>query len=118
MAGTKEDVEKVKRNIVSIYEKKKFLVIALCSYYAGMALQDFRTWQSNDEFWTNQTNTAWADVFTKVIDEPNETGFFIAHAVEYGVYLELANDRKHEALRPVLRELLEPFLKDLKRIWQ
>jgi hypothetical protein len=50
--------------------------------------------------------------------ESKVTGFFIAHAVEYGPQLELANDGKHAALRPILNAVYSDFMKDLDYIWQ
>ena len=91
---------------------------ALCEYYAALALQTFRQRQSGNEYWNNKTSTAYSRVYAEGFIEGDVIGWFIAHAVEYGVYLELANDRKHEALRPIVMELEPAFMRDLKRIWE
>jgi hypothetical protein len=78
----------------------------------------FRRYQTYNTFWNNQTETAYNSVFAENYTVGTEVGWFIAHAVEYGVYLELANDRKHEALRPIIQELWPAFEKDLKTIWE
>jgi len=44
-------------------------------------------------------------------------GFFLAHTQQYGVYLELANNRQNEAIRPVINEMLPLFQKDLKKLY-
>jgi hypothetical protein len=111
------DVEAVKANIASFFEKKKTATIALCSYYAALALQTFRERQIGDEFWNNQTNTAYNTVFAESFSDGESVGWFIAHAIEYGVYLEIANDRRHESLRPIVEELFPQFELDLKEIW-
>lgn len=111
-------LNEVKRNIRSIEERRVVATIALCEYYAGLAQQTFRERQIANGFWTNRTNTAYNEVFADNFRDGNDVGFFIAHAVEYGVYLELANDRKHEALRPIIIELLPKFESDLRRIWE
>lgn len=113
-----EDVEKVKKNIRAIYKRRIEATVALSEYYAGVALQEFRKEQSGNAFWTNRTRTAVNTVFSGKIEETNFTGFFLAHAVEYGVYLEMANDRKYEALRPVVSSLVQKYKKDLRRIWE
>jgi hypothetical protein len=57
--------------------------------------------------------TGWADLTADArkgirgvafLDE-EKMGVKLAHTVEYGVYLELANDGKHAILRPVLNQL-------------
>lgn len=112
-----EGVEKVKAFIADEIKRRKIASIALCRYYAARALENFRVIQNVDGFWTNRTESALAEVFSGAINEDGEIGFFLAHAVDYGVYLELANDRKHEALRPIIMDLYPEFEKDLKEIW-
>jgi hypothetical protein len=51
-----------------------------------------------------------------VIDEKDTVGWFLAHATDYGVYLELANDRKHAALLPTTLRYYSRFMRDLKSI--
>lgn len=111
-------LNEVKRNIRSIEDRRIIATIALCEYYAGLAQQTFRERQIANAFWNNRTGTAYNEVFADSFEDGNDIGFFIAHAVEYGVYLELANDRKHESLRPTLLELLPRFELDLRRIWE
>jgi hypothetical protein len=36
----------------------------------------------------------------------------MAHGVQYGVYLELANNRKHQAIRPMIMSRLSAFTGD------
>lgn len=113
-----DGIELVKKNIENIYEEKIAATIALCEWYAAKALQTFRRFQSFNEFWTNRTNSAYNRVFAENYYIKDEVGWFIAHAVEYGVYLEISNDRKHEALRPIVETLWPDFERDLKRIWE
>lgn len=114
---TAKDIPQLKKNIKKMFEEKEFATYALCQAYAAKALQNFRRFQVFNTFWNNQTNTAYNAVFSDAFDVDGEIGWFIAHAVEYGVYLELSNDRKHEALRPIVEDLKPDFLKALRRIW-
>lgn len=110
--------EEVKNNILSAFERKRIASIALCKYYSALALETFRRYQRNNEYWDNRTNTAYNTVFSESIDKQNEIGFLLAHNVEYGVYLELANDRKHEAIWPIIRDLDKEFESDLRELWK
>jgi hypothetical protein len=111
------DVDGVKRNIQEIYNRRRAAVYALCLSYAARALNKFRQDQQGERFWKNQTGQAMARVFSNATMEDNVVSWFMAHGVQYGVYLELANDRKHEALRPIIQEFIEPFMKDLKELY-
>jgi hypothetical protein len=113
--------ETVGQNIEAIFARKRAAVVMLCLNYAGLILAEFRQRQGNGqgpgEFWDNQTTAAARTVFSDAFVEDDELGFFIAHMVEYGVYLELANDRAHEALRPLIEKFYPPFRKDLEEIY-
>ena len=100
-----------------IFERRIAATKALCEYYSALSIQTFRQRQSANAFWNNQTSTAYSRVFSEAFYERDAIGWFIAHAVEYGVYLELANDRAHEALKPIVIELEPAFMRDLKGIW-
>jgi len=114
---TQKDVEMVTKNIAGIVERKKAAAFALAQSLAVQMLNEFRERQSGGEFWTNQTEQAFQRVFTNTGMDAESIFFFIAHGVEYGVYLELANDRKHEALRPLALKYAAKFTKGLKEIF-
>ncbi len=54
-------------------------------------------------------------MFTKAFIDGDEIGFLLAHGVDYGVYLELANDRAYEVIRPVITELAPDFTRTRRR---
>lgn len=107
----------ISNNIASIFDRRKIAFIALCNRYAERALQTFNAGQKNEFYWNNQTFQAKDSVFSGIIDESNFIGFFLAHGKDYGVYLELANDRKNEALRPVINLLWPHFIKEVKELY-
>jgi len=123
----------VSRNLGIIFAKKRAAAFALCLYYSGLILAEFReqqvvgpgggSWidryngQGVGRYWNNQTETAAKTVFADAYSDGDEIGFFIAHLVEYGVYLELANNRQHEALKPLIEKYYPLFVKDLQAIY-
>lgn len=109
-------IAKVNANIDAIIERKKKALIALSIFYAAKALQKFRVEQRSGEFWNNQTYIAMNTVFSGTINTTYEVGFFLSHLVVYGVYLELANNRQNEALRPTVESLREEFLERVVKI--
>lgn len=114
---------RVVKNIIGIYERRAAAVFALSKEYAAIAWRYFRQVQDTGInnpglFWHNRLNDAARRVFAEAFIDSNEIGWFIAHGVDYGVYLELANDRKHEALRPIVQRFAGLFFKAVERIYQ
>lgn len=107
----------VGNNIGIIFELRKAKIRALCESYAGKAIALFRDAQGNQqEYWDNQTYQAYALMFSRAFQQGNDIGWFLSHGVDYGIYLELANDRQREAIRPIIKALLPQFKKDLQSV--
>lgn len=104
-----------------VFRRRKAAAFALCLYYAAQALQMFQKkqliGQLNGTYWINRTEIAARTVFSDAYEEPEAVGWFLAHMQEYGIYLELANDRQNEAIRPIIEELYPKFKKDLRKIY-
>ena len=105
-----------------IYQKKRAALYSLCLAFAGAALSEFRSRQPGGsgvtgEFWTNQTSVAADSVFSDAFVDKDDVGWFLAHGVEYGVYLELANDRQHEALRPIVEAMFPKFMDAVRSVY-
>lgn len=123
----------ISRNLGAIYARKRAAVLALCLEYAALILKEFRVQQlvgpgggswidryngrGAGRYWNNQTESAARLVFSDAFIDDDDLGFFIAHMVEYGVYLEIANDRRHEALRPLIEKFYPLFLRDVRAIY-
>ena len=56
-------------------------------------------------------------MFARAFKDQEEIGWFLSHGQDYGVYLELANDRKSEAIRPIIIELLPKFLREINKLY-
>ncbi len=111
------DVTAVKLNIGAIFERRRAALYALCLAYAARALSIFRTEQAENTFWQNRTGQAYVRVFATGYMDEEACGWFMAHGVQYGTYLELANDRQHEALRPIIESLVPDFQRDLRDLF-
>ncbi len=112
------DVGRVSRRIRSIYERRRLAVYALSLSYAARALNYFRQNQDDNAYWTNRTHPGAMDrVFADAQIEGDIVSWFIAHGVDYGIYLELANNRQNEALRPTIVHFFDDFKKDLESLY-
>lgn len=117
LKGTKKSVKKVNENILKRYVKKEAIAYALAQSFAIKCINYFRENQSKDKYWINRTQQAFQRVFAGAYLESVAIVFFMAHAVPYGPYLELANDRKHEALRPIIKMFARKFVHELRKIY-
>lgn len=115
--SSQEDALRVGNRIKEIYLRRKLAAVyALAQAFEAKALDDFFKRQLNDEFWDNQTGQALSRVFGFAFRRRDAIGFRIAHGVEYGVYLERANDRKHEAIRPIVFEWGKQFIEAAREL--
>lgn len=116
--SVQDDVKKVVKNINNIYKRREAAVFAISLNYSAIALNYFRQVQSADGFWTNRTRQALDRMFSNAFIESNSVGWFMAHGIDYGVYLELANDRKNEAIRPTIQRFAGRFLNAVKGLYK
>ncbi len=110
------DTKPFERNFSNIINRKEAALYALSLKYAAEALNYFRQQQETGAFWENQTNQAMDGMIAEGIKESDVVGFFMAHTVEYGPYLELANNGQNEAIKPVLEHISRPFFEDVRKL--
>lgn len=112
-----EGTEHVKKRISEIYLRKRAAGYALGLQYAAYAIVWFRTQQAANRFWKNQSYQAMDRMFTAGLKGDGYFGWRMAHGVEYGPYLELANDGANAAIRPTMQKYIGRFLRDSRRIY-
>ena len=111
------DVQKVKKNISEIYIRRKAALFALSGSNALDALLRFKRAQAQNTFWNNESSDALNRMFTKPFTRGDIVGFRMAHGVFYGVFLEKANDGRHEAIRPIMGIQAKIFFKQVKELY-
>ena len=114
---TAKDVKTVSTKIIKIYAQREAAAFALAQSFAIKAHNIFKTNQSAGKYWSNKTFNAFDRVFANAFHDSTGVGFFLAHGIEYGIYLELANDRKHKALKPIMSGLAISFIRRLKNMY-
>ena len=67
--------------------------------------------------WFNRSFRAARTVFADAGIKDSEVYFNMYHTMSYGVYLELANNRKHAVIEPIVRSLAPDFIERLKKIY-
>jgi hypothetical protein len=114
---THDDVAKLKESIKGIEFKLRMKLGDLCKYYAGKALKNFQDKQVHNAFWQNQTGNLFGNADSGEWITKEFSGFYLYLKEHYGVYVELANDRKHEAIRPTVMALYSDFMRDVEKIY-
>lgn len=112
----------VKRNVKNIYERRRAAIYAICLKWAAVMLAYFQQQQKltpgqGGIYWFNRTAYAAATLQFIAFTEENVIGVRGFHTAFYGVYLELANNRKHEALRPIIQRYAGRVLRDVKALY-
>jgi hypothetical protein len=116
------DASGVVRNIGSIFEMRRAAIYALALQFAATAINYFRSVQpskpnSPGKFWHNKTAQAAARFFTGADYTSDAVRWFVAHGVPHGIYLELTNDRRHEAIRPLIQRYVGRYLDKVKGLY-
>ena len=116
------DPKPVVDNIKDIFKRRNAALYALCLRWAAVALNKFRKEQpatpgAPGRFWTNQTGQAAARMMTEAIKYDDGASIIMYHAVDYGIYLELANDRRYAAIMKIMIEILQPFKNEVDKLY-
>lgn len=114
--------EQVNANIANIYLRRRAALYALSLLYAGLAITYFRQQQPSGPgiqgaYWKNETSVAADSMFTEPFIDKDEIGWFMAHAVEYGPPLELANNGRNQAIRPIIQGIAGRFFERAKELF-
>lgn len=117
-----EGLQSVKKNIVELYKRRKAAVYAICLKWGAVMLEYFHRQQPPSPgekglFWTSRTAYAAATFFYYVLQSNDYVALRVAHLAQYGIYLELANDRKHEAIRPLIKRYAGRCLKEIQELY-
>jgi hypothetical protein len=116
-----DDARRVSIGIADRVQKSKLAILALAESHRGAMQDEFLNNQPAQQgavgkYWTNRTSDARNRVFSEVINKADAVGFFMAHGIDYGVYLELANDRQNEALRPLIEKYGRAFIERVRKL--
>jgi len=116
-----ENIPRVQARIREIYGEKAVAAQALCRQYATEAAKTVRAKQGLKQgegyYWTNLTSLAIRGIKGFVDGDTNWVGWGLLHTMEYGRWLELANNRERAALEPTVRALFPRFMDDIRKIY-
>lgn len=93
------DVSNVAEGLGTLQER---LYVAL-GVYADTASKNFERYAKENRPWTDRTSRARQGLTGYVEKTPTGYRIVIAHTVDYGLWLELAKEKKYAILEPTVR---------------
>lgn len=109
--------DEVIKNLKDWGDRKRAAVVALAQDWAGTAEGRAKERAS----WTDRTANARGGLFGEVSVsgyKRDEILIKLAHSMEYGVFLELANDGKYAILKPTLDDAVPEIYAAYERLWK
>lgn len=119
MAGGFEfkfDAKKLEDIVDKAFEGK---VTAAMRVYAESAAVMLESYMKENRPWTDRTGAAKARLSAAVQDVPDGLRIALSHGVDYGIWLELANEKRFAIIQPTIKlkgnEVMEGFDKLLDK---
>lgn len=92
------DIKKLEKGLDSFQDKAN----AAMRMYAESAAVMLETYMKSHRMWTDRTGMAKARLSAKVQEVPEGFRIALAHGVSYGIWLELANEKKYAIIQPTI----------------
>lgn len=109
-AGFEFDDKHLRRNIESFRTDLRRNIGAVVDYNAAYSQSHLRT----EARWTDRTGAARSGLFAVSSHYGNTYEIFMAYSVVYGIWLEVANNRKYAVITPAMRIIGDKLMNDLQ----
>jgi len=94
--------------------RRRAAVVALAQDWA----QELEKRAKENAPWKDRTGNARQGLFGSTMVSPRSVRIALGHSVEYGVFLELANDGKYAILKPTIDAAVPEIFKAYERMWR
>lgn len=88
--------------------------------YAETAAADLESYMKRNRLWTDRTGSAKARLRAVVQEVAEGVRIALAHGVDYGIWLELGNEKRYAIIQPTINsksdEIMQGFAKLLERL--
>lgn len=109
-----EGADEVKKNLRTWADRQRAAVIMLAKNWAGQLEGRAKT----NALWTDRTGNARNGLFGSAEVKGNEVFIRLGHSIEYGIFLELANDGRFAVLKPTIDQAAPKIYDSYKRLWE
>lgn len=104
------DDKQLSHNIKTFGKDLRRNISAVVDYNAAFA----QAWLRSRAKWTDRTGAARSGLFAISIEDRNNFEIFMAYSVNYGIWLEVANNRKYAIITPAIRVIGDKLIKDMQ----
>lgn len=106
--------DEVIRNLEEWALRKKAQIVYAAKEWAG----ELEARAKKNAPWHDQSGNARGGLKGKTVIGHDEVIIALAHSVEYGVFLELANDGKYAILKPTLDAAIPEIYATYEKLWK
>jgi len=106
--------DEVRRNLKDWGGRQRAAAIALAKDWSGQLEGRAKTGAS----WTDRTGNARSGLFGSVEVRGDHVFIRVGHSMEYGVFLELANDGRFAILKSTINKAVPEIQESYRRLWQ
>lgn len=103
-------------SLVPQIEKLDPKMKAALTMYARTKANEYEAYMKANRKWTDRTNEAKNQLNAKVISSKNEITIVLSHGVDYGIWLELANEENYSIIKPTINSVGPTYFKGLTNI--
>lgn len=104
------DDARLRRNVRAIPNQVEQKMQAVGDYNAGWAT----TYLKTNAPWTDQTGAARGGISAISTGHGSSVEILMAYSVTYGIWLEIANDRRYAIITPAMRVVGAKLMRDLE----
>jgi hypothetical protein len=101
--------KKLRKNLQTFDSKLRRNINMIFEYNAAYATG----WMKQNARWTDRTGAARTGLTATHHSGKEFEELFLAYSVNYGIWLEVANDRKYAILTPALRIMGDKIMRDM-----
>lgn len=109
-SGFRVDMDKLEDTLNEMEQKQEDAVMM----YAQTGAQLFESYAKQNRRWTDRTSRARQTLIGYVTKYSHSIRIYIAHGVFYGIYLELAHEKKYAILEETIKQKSKEILDGFK----
>lgn len=89
------------------------LVSAIFEYESTYAT----SWMKTNAPWSDRTGAARASLIATANNSGSRHELLLAHGVSYGIWLEIAHNRRYQILASAQRHMAQKIVNDVRKAW-
>lgn len=110
----KLDMGDIAKNLININPK----TMAALEVYGDSVSKEMEAYAKSNRPWTDRTGEARKNLRGSTIPMKDKVRCNISHGVNYGIFLEMCNERKYQVLEPTIKAIGPKAVNGLSKIFK